>query len=230
MCCIFESYARKENPLEIRPPEAQPSFFDASCRIETDGTKADRVYQAIPRKISAEAQDLVRLGFLTCNSQKEMMIYRFLRLGFQYGPGVMNRITDDGVFELQKAVRHLTMESHKLKGFIRFSVYDQVLIAVIEPKNLVLPLLAAHFCDRYRRESFMIYDKVHGMALIYQDFKAELISLEHLVLPEIDGAEEEYRSLWKQFYQTIAIESRYNPRCRMSLMPKRYWKNMTEFL
>ena len=30
--------------------------------------------------------------------------------------------------------------------------------------------------------------------------------------------------------QTIAIEDRYNPKCRMTHMPKRYWENMTEFL
>ena len=27
----------------------------------------------------------------------------------------------------------------------------------------------------------------------------------------------------------IAIKERYNPRCRMGHMPKRYWANMTEF-
>ena len=44
------------------------------------------------------------------------------------------------------------------------------------------------------------------------------------------GPEElQYRQLWRAFYDTIAIEGRYNPKCRMTHMPKRYWAMMTEF-
>ena len=38
-----------------------------------------------------------------------------------------------------------------------------------------------------------------------------------------------YRKLWRSFYDTIAIEGRYNPKCRLTHMPKRYWNMMTEF-
>ena len=229
MCCVFESYARKEIPSVIRPPGVQPSLFDTSKWIEADEHKADRVFNSIPLKISSQAQELVKLGFLTCAPNKELLIYHFLRLGFKVGSKVMTMLTDDTVCSLQKAVHHLTKESHKYKGFVRFSIYGEVLVAVIEPKNFVLPLLSLHFCDRFHNEAFMIYDKTHSMALTYQSQKAELIFVDELTLPKVDATEIEYRRLWKQFYKTIAIEGRYNPRCRMTLMPKRYWGQMTEF-
>ena len=229
MCCVFESYEQKEIPSLIRPPSVQPSLFDTAKWIEADEHKADRVFNSIPLKISSQAQELVKLGFLTCAPHKELLIYHFLRLGFKHGSKVMTMLTDDTVCSLQKAVRHLTSESHKFMGFVRFSVYDEVLVAVIEPKNFVLPLLSPHFCDRFHNEAFMIYDKTHSMALIYRSQKAELMFVEELTLPEVDGTEVEYRRLWKQFYKTIAIEGRNNPRCRMTLMPKRYWGHMTEF-
>ncbi|KGK83813.1 DNA metabolism protein [Desulfosporosinus sp. HMP52] len=229
MCCVFESYECKESPCLIRPPSVQQTIFDTSKWIETDSQKADRVYNSIPVKISSEAQELVKLGFLTCEENKELLILRFLRLGFKVGGKVMTMLTDEVVCSLQKAVRHLTSESHKFKGFIRFSVFGEALVAVIEPKNYVLPLLSAHFCDRYKVEKFMIYDKTHSVALIYQSNRAELIEVEGLTLPNVDSTEAKYRLLWKQFYNTIAIEGRTNPRCRMTLMPKRYWNQMTEF-
>ena len=228
MCCVFESYECKEIPCIIRPPSVQQILFDTAKWIETDTHKADRVYNSIHIKISSEAQELVKLGYLTCAPNKELLILNFLRLGFKHGGKVMSMLTDDTVCSLQKVVRHLTSESHKFKGFVRFSVYNEVLVAVIEPKNHVLPLLSPHFCDRYRNERFMIYDKTHGMALIYQSKTAELIPIEELTLPEIDSTEVEYRRLWKQFYKTIAIEGRKNPRCQKTLMPKRYWGQMTE--
>jgi len=229
MCCVFESYQCKEIPSIIRPPSVQQTLFDTSKRIETDEHKADRVYNSIPMKISSDAQELVKLGFLTCVQHKELLILHFLRLGFKYGGKVMTMLTDDVVCSLQKAVRHLTFESHKFKGFVRFSIYEEVLVAVIEPKNYVLPLLSPHFCDRYNGERFMIYDKTHNMALIYQSQNAELIFVDELTLPEVEDSELEYRRLWKQFYKTIAIKGRNNPRCRMTLMPKRYWSQMPEF-
>ncbi|MHB8072280.1 TIGR03915 family putative DNA repair protein [Desulfosporosinus fructosivorans] len=228
MCCVFESYEQKEIPSIIRPPGAQQGLFDTEKWIEADEHKSDRVFNSIPLKISSQAQELVKLGFLTCAPNKELLIYHFLRLGFKYGSKVMTMLTDDTVCSLEKAVRHLTSESHKYKGFVRFSVYGEVLVAVIEPKNFVLPLLSQHFCDRFRNESFMIYDKTHSMALIYRSQKAELIFVDELTLPEVEATEIEYRRLWKQFYKTIAIEGRNNPRCRRTLMPKRYWGQMTE--
>lgn len=229
LCCVFASYAEKEVPSLIRPPDEEPGLFDTAKWIATDKQKALRVYNSIPVKISLPAQELVRLGFLTCAPQKELLIYRFLRLGYKHGGKVMNMLTDDTVCALHKAVRHLTAESHLLRGFVRFSLHDEALVAVIEPKNYVLPLLARHFCDRFRNETFLIYDKTHRTALLYQDHKAKMLSVEELTLPEADGAELEYRRLWRQFYKTIAVEGRENPRCRMSMMPKRYWSHLTEF-
>jgi probable DNA metabolism protein len=46
--------------------------------------------------------------------------------------------------------------------------------------------------------------------------------------PGISVSEARYQALWKRFYDTIAIEGRINPRCRMTHMPKRYWENMLE--
>ena len=33
---------------------------------------------------------------------------------------------------------------------------------------------------------------------------------------------------WKRFYDTVAVEARYTPELRRPLMPKRFWKNITE--
>src|SRR5665648_540447 len=135
MCCVFESYELKEMPSSIRPPGVQHSLFDTAKWIEADQQKADRVFNSIPLKISSQAQKLVKLGFLTCAPNKEMLIFHFLRLGFKVGSKVMTMLTDDTVSSLQKAVRHLARESHKFMGFVRFSIYGEVLVAVIEPKT-----------------------------------------------------------------------------------------------
>ncbi|MGE4273605.1 MAG: TIGR03915 family putative DNA repair protein [Desulfitobacterium sp.] len=229
LCCVFESYEQKEIPLDILPPEGQPGLFDIIKYIETDDHKAQRVYESIPIKISQEAQELVKLAFLTCALHKERLIFYFLRLGYKVGGKVMGMLTDDYVNALQKAMQNLTFESHRLKGFVRFSVYNEALVAIIEPRNFVLPLLATHFSNRFGNEVFMIFDKTHKVALVHQGGRVEIVAVDDWELPEPEEKEAEYRRLWQQFYKTIAIESRNNPRCRMNFMPKRFWKHLTEF-
>mgnify|MGYP002515244924 CR=1 FL=1 len=66
------------------------------------------------------------------------------------------------------------------------------------------------------------------MALIYYMHKTEIAENIDFEMPAATAEEERYRELWKSFYRTIGIKERYNPRCRMNLMPKRFWSNMTE--
>ncbi len=229
MCCVFESYDKKEIPCDIISPAASQTMLFPVKDITTDLQKASRVFDSIPIKIGAYALQFVQNSFLTCLLQKELYILLFLRLGYKTGPSVMNMLADDVVNTLFIAVKHLEHESHLLKGFIRFSIFQNALVAEIEPKNIVLPLLTQHFCERYPQERFFIYDKTHGMALIYQPYKQAIISIDELQMPIPDEDEQSIRKLWQLFYDTIEIKGRHNPKCRMSHMPKRYWKYMTEF-
>lgn len=229
LCCVFESFEKKEIPADILPPDTlQTSLFPAH-EIITDYAKAQRVLVSIPKKMGASALEFIRYAFLTCLEKKELCILNFMRKGYKYGPNVMQMLADEDVDTLVKAVKHLKNEAHLLTGFIRFSVIQNILVAEIEPKNIVLPLLTQHFCERYPEESFFIYDREHGMALTYHPHKPSIIPVEDLTLPEPDAEEQKFRKLWQLFYDTIEVQGRHNPKCRMTHMPKRYWKYLTEF-
>ena len=227
--CVFESFQNKETPVDIRRFDQPQQTLDPARFIATNASHAARVQKAIPQKIGRGAGLLVRDAFLTFLPQKELHMLRFLQAGFAAGPGILRNLTDDTVCTLQKAQRHLYNESHRFKQFIRFSATEKVLSAVIRPRNQVLPLIAPHFIDRYPLESFLIYDETNGMALVYRPRQAAIIPVDNFVMDQPDETEQMYRQLWREYYDTIAIEERYNPKCRMTHMPKRYWDNMTEF-
>lgn len=228
LTCVFESFSCKELPMHIyTQEECELSLFTAKW-VDTDEEKARRVWESIPKKISTRARQLVLQSFYTCLPDKERHILDFLRLGYAAGSSVTERITDERVFVLQKAVKHLLNEAHLLKGFLRFSIHGNVMVGVIEPKNYALSLIAEHFCNRYPEESFLIYDKTHKQALVYQSYQAVILQLDSFEIPK--GGEEElrYQRLWQRFYDAVGVEGRYNPKCRMTHMPKRYWGNMVE--
>ncbi|WP_040948490.1 TIGR03915 family putative DNA repair protein [Gorillibacterium massiliense] len=230
LTCIFESFACKDEPLDIVTEETlQLSLFDTKW-IETDMEKAARVKTGILRKIGKPAFEMTERGHLTCHPQKDLLVWRFVRLGFLYGRSVVDRLTDETVITLQKAVLALNSENHHYLGFIRFSIYNQVMIAIIEPQNQVLPLLEEHFSSRFPEELFLIFDKTHGKALVHRPGESVITDLDDLTLPQASDEEEKFRQLWQRFYETIGIKERDNPKARMSHMPKRYWKHMTEFM
>ncbi|MDD3429146.1 MAG: TIGR03915 family putative DNA repair protein [Oscillospiraceae bacterium] len=228
LTCIYESFYNRENPVDIVPEYlCQPTLY-VEKYIASQPQKAQRVYISIQEKISVQAQTMVRLGFLTCLPQKELCMLLYLRLGYKVGSKLTNMLGNARVSCLHGAVKSMQNEAHLLKGFIRFQEYSGVLVAVISPKNFVLPLLSQHFATRYPNESFLIYDDTNHMALVYQNNKTKIVEIEKLTLPPVDAQEANYAALWQQFYKTIAIQARNNPRCQRGHMPKRYWKNMTE--
>ena len=228
LCCIFDIYANKEIPLAIGCEEdLLPTLFP--CRtVRQNPEHAGRVLRKI-RLLSPYAAELLRKGFLTCLPEKELHLYRIVAKLLKEGPAFLRNFSDETLHPVVKAIRHLEGEAHLLKGFVRFSELGGVLGSEIEPKNRVLPILRSHFCARYMNERFFIYDRTHKEALFYAAGKAVIRPLEDFQMAPPDETEAHYRILWRRFYDTIAIRERYNPKCRMTQMPKRYWGTMTEF-
>lgn len=106
-------------------------------------------------------------------------------------------------------------------------------MAVMAPKNDVLPLLADHFSNRMPEENWLIYDKGRRKAALHQ-MKTGWFILRQADLQENDQIswntdQEEYQELWRIFHQSAAIRERENFRCQRTHLPLRYRPYMTEF-
>ena len=228
LCCVFESYTKKERPTAIlRDGDDEPSLFEIRA-VTTDRAHAQRIYRSLYKR-SPEVGPFLRRAFLTCLPDKEMAIYRFIVKFYREGAPLLSRLSDDTYLPLLKAVRQLSGEVEQFRGFTRFSDFDGVLGAEIEPKNRVLPVLRRHFCERYHNETFFLYDRTHREALLYSGGVSRIVPLNHFEMAQPDEVEAGYRRLWRRFYDTVAIEARKNEKLRMTHMPKRYWGMMTEF-
>ncbi len=228
LCCVFESYINKEFPIAFSGDEECWSLYEVRY-VVTRREHAQRVYQSILRR-SRTAADVVRRGFLTCLPEIEVRLYALIKKLYDEGAGFLRNPSDPVYDPVAKALRHMSGELEKLRGFVRFSDYSGVLGAEIEPKNRVLPLLRRHFCDRYANEAFFIYDRTNREMLVYANRHSRILAADSF-RPALPGDEEiQFRRLWKRFYETIAIKERENPHCQNTCMPKRYRSTMTEFL
>lgn len=229
---VFDAFDLKEEPALFlsQEEEEQPLLFDSHF-VETDPQKARRVLRGVQRTLGSRGVNIVREGFLTRLPQREYLLLKFLRQGFQEGPRILAQQTREPLCTLLSAIQKAKNEAHLLCGFVRFERCETgVYVSRIRPKNQVLPLISGHFCRRFSDQPFLIWDITHHMALLHQPGKRpQVLPLECLDMPAPSPEEEEIQNMWRAFYNTLAIPARENPRCRMTHMPKRYWAMMTEF-
>ena len=229
LSAVFDCYVNHEEPVEFRTPDDSCCSLYPLRTVLTHPDHAKRVYRSLALRLGRDGQQLVARGFLTCLPHRELWLWRLIQKGYRQGPSLTRDLTDPVVDQVRRAVRHLNQEAHLLTGFVRFSQLEGVLVGEITPKNRVLPLLRPHFCLRFPQESFLLYDRTHSQALVHRPGKWAILDGEDFQPPPPGEEELAYRRMWRSFYDTIAIQSRCNPKCRMTHMPKRYWENMTEF-
>lgn len=224
LCCIYESYTQKELPVDVLPLE-QTSLFIAK-NIETVEEHALRVWRSIEK--NADVALLVRDCWLADQSGREQLLFTFIRRFYELGKSVCARLDDPVCSSVFQSARALRNEAHLMSEFLRFSEREGVLVAEIEPKGMVLPLMRNHFVDRYMCERFIIFDRTHRHALFYGNRHSHFQEVDELELSPATEAELQFEALWKQYYRSIANLERLNPRCRMNHMPKRFWAHMLE--
>lgn len=171
--------------------------------------------------------------------QKEMSkanaVYKTVALGLarKEGARVLNYLGESYVNRVFQLSRSTYCESHHLLGFLRFAELENgVLFSQVHPKNYVLPLLADHFCDRLPQENFIIYDDTHKTAAFHKAgasyLLAEVPEADRKFMERYSAKEKEYRALWLEFFRSIAIEARKNPKLQSGNMPKRFWPDILE--
>ncbi|MEG0378418.1 MAG: DUF4130 domain-containing protein, partial [Eubacterium sp.] len=119
LCCVYESYTKRETPIDIVPNTFEQYFLYPVKVIETVSAYADRVFASFRKKMSQEVEEHIKIGFLSYQKNKEMLLYRFIRKGYNVGRGIIDCLADDDVCALDKAVKYTFNEAHLLKEFIR---------------------------------------------------------------------------------------------------------------
>ncbi|MBR2028813.1 MAG: TIGR03915 family putative DNA repair protein [Oscillospiraceae bacterium] len=228
LCCVHEYYYSSFNPVEIVCEDDIETSFYQFVTIETDRYKADKVRKAIEEQISPYTVRFLQECMLCYGREKEYHMLQYVVKGFKKGAGIYQMVEDSDVDWLRKAHRHLKREKHLYLGITRFYKAEDAYIAVIKPKNRIVPLIAYHFSQRFAHQNFMIYDAANKQAFLYNQKQATVVRADNIELPPVEEDEKDMQKLWKLFYDTIAIKERYNPRCRMNFMPKRTWDMLPE--
>ncbi|HOW50710.1 MAG TPA: TIGR03915 family putative DNA repair protein [bacterium] len=235
LCALCAALTARERPLDIvADRELQPMLLAPTIPITTDEEKADRFMGRIDDTMGRHVRRNLVRTFLSDTPGRELLIYDYLSFIREKGPNADGHLTHPAVAPVHAVARKVTVEAHRLTGMARFTrVAGELLVAVMEPRHRVLPLIAPHFTRRFPVDRWVMLDVGRGTGL-YWDMK-ELHEVESgpettrlLNTPPDSATGDIYEKMWRQYFKDIAIPERKNPRCQKRFMPTRYWKYLTE--
>lgn len=238
LTCIYvarmSGIGHKNLQLMVEPLE-QISFLDDYIHVEPDSALAEKVIEAITRKISPGFY--ASLAYCSAAYEPETLdtIYRVMLLGFAYGPQALDMLQYREVMRFQQISRRVGREICGFREFTRFhSMPGGAYIAHIEPKSRIVTALAPLFSDRMPSEHWMIADDIHREVIVHPKdspfFLWNPTEEEFTDLLVSEAANDDYTDLWRAFFDSIAIKERANARCQRNLFPEWMRKHAVEFI
>lgn len=236
---VFDSFKDRLKPDRIEGFDATGQMLWAEkIQVGSDQEKANRVWEALKKRLTAHAYNAVYRIHLSEAPDAEMILYRFLVKVFASPANIEENYGDPDVLKIKKLDQQICREAERMRQFVRFQkTMDGIYYALMDPQFNVIPLVIKHLETRFADQQWIIYDSKRKYGFYYNCEHTVMINLSSDKVNPLNGkinddilAEEEihFQHLWKKYFKAISIEERRNERLQMQHMPKRFWKYLTE--
>ena len=235
---LFSIYESKSPPNSMQPEAtAQTGLFAQPIYLDTDETRATRVWEGLLKTMNTEARARLYHVFLSEDADRELLIFRYVDLALRSPQDVAENYANVDVRRVQRLAQMMFREKHRMEAFVRFEkTADELFHATIEPDMDVLPLIAAHFTKRYADQRWLIYDRRRHYGLYYDLTRTDIVQFENPTGPKstgisatvLDEREPLFRHLWQTYFDHVNIPERKNLKLHRRHMPLRYWKYLSE--
>lgn len=201
--------------------------------IEKDELKRDfdQDIQEIKSSADREAFQLFRKDLFFALLNKSPQKYRIIDQAIQQAKEkglsyVLCKVSDEAR-RFHRLTREVGAERYRATAFIRLQPIDQnnVLFGEFEIKHQTGELIMLHFMKRFPRYNVMIVFGEEVYIGRNKEIFKQKINRNKVVLPK---APDDYEKYWLAFYRSQFIPERKNLRYLKQMIPKKYWKWVTE--
>ncbi len=231
---IYDAFVYKnqmEQPytdsISIAVGEGCMSLFAKEIAVVTEAYKVERTVYSIQTRLGYSVYDTLLRALCHFDEERATIVLGYLIRAFAKGHDISDYLADPYVMRVMELSRKVENERQKFYGFLRFRDTGSVLVAQVEPKCNLVPLMAEHFTDRFPNENFIIYDEKRRLAAVHEAFHSCVLTAGiELELDQYGG--DAFEVLWKQYVSSMEITQRHNEKCQNTMMPKWYRKYMFE--
>ena len=239
LTAIFECFERKQSSVKLVSQDIYlTEMFGEVLTIFTDLQKSERVWNGLKAKLSKTSQNQFYKAFLSEDAKVFQHLFDFARYIFNHPEGYSKNFGNEHVLAITQMAQKVHREKHRMEAFIRFQKgSDHLFYTIVNPDFNVLPLILAHFKNRYADQPWIIYDErrkygmyydlksVHEITFGFKPVGSSELAMEPVVL---DEKELLYSTLWKDYFNSTNIKERKNMKLHIQHVPKRYWRYLTE--
>jgi probable DNA metabolism protein len=232
---IFITFEYKLQTSSIEREQLyQAGMFDIPQVVITDRSKAMRVWEGLQKKLSYQALKEFYYTFLSGLPGIEDTLLAYVQYAYSSNISIEKNFANPVVNMVSQTAHSVHREKHRMEAFVRFvRLQDDLYCAMVSPDFNVLPIIAAHFQDRYADQQWMIYDRDRQYG-IYHDpqthivSEVEISSAEETEISLLYEDEVAYQSLWRSYFDHVNIQERKNLKLHIRHIPRRYWADLTE--
>ena len=239
MSAVFESFDIKLVPDLLVDTQQQHSYLFTTVHvITTDEQRADRVWLGLKKKLSYKYCQMLYHVFLSELPEVDMLVFRYMRKVFESNHNIEREVGDPVVIDVMKIGQKVSREAQRLSMFVRFQkTADDIYFAAYDPQFNVLPLMITHFKNRFSDQQWLIYDTRRKFGFFYNLKTVQEIKLDDEQFSVTTGKvnqdalaadEQQFQELWKLYFKSMTIKERINPKLHAQLLPRRFWKYLTE--
>lgn len=172
LTAVFDSFFLHQPEVTLLAEGEQlPLFANEPHVVVTDEAKASRVWKGLEKNLSSDALHMITVSWMSEERALNQPLFNFICKVFRNRPPRNSEIggakklsleqnaSDSDVLAIRNTCRRVLHEQLRMKQFIRFQkAKDGTYLAVVSPDHNVLPLITNHFEDRFRDQSWLIYD------------------------------------------------------------------------
>lgn len=163
LTAVFDAYSAHEHPDKlIGHSEPLPLFCETVHKVVTADNRSQRVWTGLEQRLSKDGLRIITLSYLSELPELDNHLFQYIYKVFQRpigAPSMERNMSDPDVLAVTNICRKVTHETLRMKQFIRFQkAKDGTYLAVIHPDHNVLPLILDHFSDRFRDQTWLIFD------------------------------------------------------------------------
>lgn len=239
LCSLFDAYAMKVFPEALAAIGGPvPLFAERVHEVATDPTHAARVWRGFERRLAARARSMfVYAWHGEGQPESDLRMLRCMRRVVDEGGIVLTDRADPDVKALYRLALEVSHEREHLKQFVRLQkAADGTYFAAVTPQHDALPLALDYFTDRFADQRWLLYDRRRDYGYFYDGRTARRVTLEDdrgMIADKLADRwlaedERQFQALWKNYFRALAIPQRANERQQRRMMPRRYWKHLTE--
>ena len=231
---IYDAFVYKKqmtqpytDSISIAIGEGCMTLFAKEVAVETDSRKVEKTVHTIRTRLGYSVYDTLLHALCHFDEERGSVVLGYLVRAFGMGHRISEHLSDSYVMRVMELSRKVENERQRFYGFLRFRDTGTVLVAEVEPKCNLVPLMMDHFTHRFPKETFIIYHEKRKIAAVHEAYhNCVLVAGEELNLK--GRHEDAFEALWKQYVATMEIRERHNERCQNNMMPKWYRKYMFE--